>query len=129
MSDYTVLMQPCLKICQHVYLRLSAACLKEKWAGKKADTAAIAEDKKKKKSKKKKSKNGDDSPKKEKKVKKKKKKSKISESEKNKRKTEEAGYSSDEEIQKKVPLGQDKTELWQVRTFLFVLMTLMYLEF
>lgn len=91
-------------------MRLSAACLKEKWAGKKGDTAAIAEVKKKKKSKKKKNKNGDDSLKKEKKGKKKK-KSKISESEKNKRKTEEAGYSSDEEIQKKVPLGQEKTEL------------------
>ncbi|KAA0722531.1 Protein canopy -like protein 3 [Triplophysa tibetana] len=99
-------------LCEkHVLKGQDTACLKEKWSGKKGDTAAIAEDKKKKKSKKKKSKDGEDSQKKEKKVKKKKKKSKISESEKNKRKTEEAGYSSDEEIQKKVPLGQDKTEL------------------
>lgn len=98
-------------LCEkHVLKGQDTACLKETWAGKKGDTAAIAEDKKKKKSKKKKSKDGEDSQKKEKKMKKKK-KSKISESEKNKRKTEDAGYSSDEEIQKKVPLGQGKTEL------------------
>lgn len=101
-------------MCKHVPLILSAECLKESWVGKKGDTAAIAEDKKKKKGKKKKGKDTEDGQKKEKKVKKKKKKekSKLSKSENSKRKTEEAGYTSDEEeIQKKVPLNQEKTEL------------------
>lgn len=45
-------------------------------------------------------------------MKKKKKKSKLTDTETSKRKTEEAGFTSDEgEIQKKVPLNQDKTEL------------------
>lgn len=100
-------------LCEkHVLKGQDLGCLQESWSAKKGDTAAIAEDKKKKKGKKnKKSKDGEGSQNKEKKVKKKKKKSKIPETEKSKRKTEEAEYSSDEEIQKKVPLGQDKTEL------------------
>lgn len=90
----------------------SAGCLKENWSGKKGETAAIAEDKKKKKGKNKKGKDSEDGQKKEKKVKKKK-KSKLTDTETSKQKTEEAGYTSDEkEIQKKVPLNQDKTELW-----------------
>ncbi|XP_051557958.1 protein canopy homolog 3 [Myxocyprinus asiaticus] len=99
-------------LCEkHVLKGQDTACLNEAWSAKKGDTAAIAEDKKKKKGKKKKSKNGEDSQKKEKKVKKKK-KSKIPETETSMRKTEEAVYTSDEEqIQKKVPLKQDKTEL------------------
>lgn len=100
---------------------LSADCLKETWAGRKGDTAAIAEDKKKKKGKKKKGKDSEDGQKKEKKVKKKKKeKSKLHNTKK--RKTEEAGHTSDEEeIQKKVPLNQEKTELWYSSLpFLFV---------
>lgn len=101
-------------LCEkHVLKGQDTDCLKEKWTGKKGDTAAIAEDKKKKKGKKKKGKDSEDEQKKEKKVKKKKKKkSKLTDTETSKRKTEEAGYTSDEEeIQKKVPLNQDKTEL------------------
>ncbi len=44
-------------------------------------------------------------------MKKKKKKSKLTDTETSKQKTEEAGFTSDEEILKKVPLNQDKTEL------------------
>ncbi|KTG33280.1 hypothetical protein cypCar_00030771 [Cyprinus carpio] len=101
-------------LCEkHVLKGQDTDCLKEKWTGKKGDTAAIAEDKKKKKGKKKKGKDSEDEQKKEKKVKKKKKKkSKLTDTETSKRKTEEVGYTSDEEeIQKKVPLNQDKTEL------------------
>lgn len=107
--------------CANTCLWLSADCLKETWAGRKGDTAGIAEDKKKKKGKKKKGKDSEDGQKKEKKVKKKKKeKSKLHNTKK--RKTEEAGYTSDEEdIQKKVPLNQEKTELWYSSLpFLFV---------
>lgn len=100
-------------LCEkHVLKGQDTGCLKETWAKKKGDTAAIAEDKKKKKGKKKKGKDGEDGQKKEKKVKKKKKKSKIPDSEPSKRRTEAAGFTSDEEeIQKKVPLNQAKTEL------------------
>uniref|UniRef100_A0A672MSV9 Protein canopy homolog 3 n=1 Tax=Sinocyclocheilus grahami TaxID=75366 RepID=A0A672MSV9_SINGR len=99
-------------LCEkHVLKGQDTDCLKEKWSGKKGDAAAIAEDKKKKKGKKKKGKDSEDEQKKEKKVKKKK-KSKLTDTETSKRKTEEAGYTSDEEeIQKKVTLNQDKTEL------------------
>ncbi|XP_052440716.1 protein canopy homolog 3 [Carassius gibelio] len=101
-------------LCEkHVLKGQDTECLQEKWTGKKGDTAAIAEDKKKKKGKKKKGKDSEDEQKKEKKVKKKKKKkSKLTDTETRKRKTEEAGNTSDEEeIQKKVSLNQDKTEL------------------
>ncbi|XP_073698171.1 protein canopy homolog 3 [Garra rufa] len=102
-------------LCEkHVLKGQDMNCLNEEWAGKKGDTAAIAEDKKKKKKKgkKKKGKDSEDGHKKDKKGKKKKKKSKVTDTETSKRKTEEAGYTSDEEeIQKKVPLNQDKTEL------------------
>ncbi|XP_051994170.1 protein canopy homolog 3 [Xyrauchen texanus] len=101
-------------LCEkHVLKGQDKACLNEAWSGKKGDTAAIAEDKKKKKGKKKKSKDSEDSQKKDKKMKKKKKKkSKLPETETSKQKTEEVVYTSDEEqIQKKVPLKQDKTEL------------------
>jgi len=108
------------ELCKQVLL--SADCLKETWAGRKGDTAAIAEDKKKKKGKKKKGKDSEDGQKKEKKVKKKKKKEKSKLHNTKKRKTEEAGYTSDEEeIQKKVPLNQEKTELWYSSSlFMFV---------
>ncbi|XDV14652.1 hypothetical protein PO909_014870 [Leuciscus waleckii] len=99
-------------LCEkHVLKGQDTDCLKETWVGRKGDTAAIAEDKKKKKGKKKKGKDSEDGQKKEKKVKKKKKeKSKLHNTKK--RKTEEAGHTSDEEeIQKKVPLNQEKTEL------------------
>ncbi|XP_077061342.1 protein canopy homolog 3 [Siphateles boraxobius] len=100
-------------LCEkHVLKGQDTDCLKETWAGRKGDTAAIAEDKKKKKGKKKKGKDSEDGQKKEKKVKKKKKKEKSKLHNTKKRKTEEAGYTSDEEeIQKKVPLNQEKTEL------------------
>ncbi|XP_059409164.1 protein canopy homolog 3 [Carassius carassius] len=92
-------------LCEkHVLKGQDTGCLKENWAGKKGDMAAITEDKKKKKSKKKKGNDTEDGQKKEK-VKKKKKKSKLTDTETSNRKTE------DEEIQKKLPLNQDKTEL------------------
>ncbi|XP_030631878.1 protein canopy homolog 3 [Chanos chanos] len=95
-------------LCEkHVLKGQDTACLKESWSGRKGDTAAIAEDKKKKK-KSKKGKNKDSeegqSKKKEKKVKKKKKSKHTEEKERD-------GYTSDEDVQKKVPLREEKTEL------------------
>lgn len=93
-------------LCEkHVLKGQDKECLKEEWLGKKGDTAAIAENKKKKKSKKK-AKDGEDGQKKGKK--KKKKKSKLAE-DGGKLKKEEEGHTSDEDIQKSVPL--QKTEL------------------
>ncbi|KAI4894614.1 hypothetical protein NFI96_007193 [Prochilodus magdalenae] len=91
-------------LCEkHVLKGQDMSCLKENWAGKKGDTAAIAEDKKKKKSKKK-PKDAEDGQKKEKKVKKKKKKSKFPGDNSDKLKKEEDGHTSDKDIQKKTEL-------------------------
>ncbi|XP_062865847.1 protein canopy homolog 3 [Trichomycterus rosablanca] len=90
-------------LCEkHVLKGQDTSCLQENWAGKKGDTAAIAEDKKKKKGKKK-GKDGERGQKKDKKVKKKKKKSK--------QKNQEEGHTTDEEIQESVPLHREKSEL------------------
>lgn len=86
----------------------SEACLKENWAQKKGD-AAVTQGKKKKKSKKK-SKGGEHNQNREKKVKKK--KSKLLDEHRDKQKMEEEGHTtSDDEIQRSVPLPKEKTEL------------------
>ncbi|KAI5090190.1 protein canopy-like 3 precursor [Silurus meridionalis] len=96
-------------LCEkHVLKGQDTSCLKEAWAKKKGDLAAIAQDKKKKKSKKK-AKGGEHNKNKEKKVKKN--KNKLLDEHGDKQKMEEEGHTSDEEIQKSVPLHQERTEL------------------
>lgn len=87
---------------------VSEACLKENWAEKKGDPA-VTQGKKKKKNKKK-GKGGEHNQNREKKVKKK--KSKHLDEHSDKQNVEEDGHTtSDDEIQRSVPLPQEKTEL------------------
>lgn len=88
------------------FVPLSEACLKEVWADQKGDPAS-AQGKKKKKSKKK-VKGSEHNQNREKKVKKKK---SLHDEPSDKQKMEEAGHTSDEEIQRSVPLHQERTEL------------------
>ncbi|XP_036404015.1 protein canopy homolog 3 [Megalops cyprinoides] len=105
-------------LCEkHVLKGQDTACLEESWTAKKGEAAAIAEEKKKKKkSKKGKSKEGEgagqeaQTKKKEKKVKKKKKSKKV-EVEGERERRDPDGFTSEEDIQKKVPLNSEKTEL------------------
>lgn len=104
------------QVCLYAHLKyvslsfcLNEACLKESWAGRKGDPGAIKQVKKKKKSKKK-AKGGEHNQNREKKLKKK--KSKLHDEHSDKQKIEEGGLSSDEDIQRSVPLHQDRTELW-----------------
>lgn len=104
-------------------LFLNSACLKENWdlRKKKGDQAALAEDKKKKKKKggkkgKAKSAEGEDGGDETREAEKasKKKKEKVKKKKKSKAPLErtDGGHSSEDEIQPKVPLSGQKTELW-----------------
>ncbi|KAM9454684.1 protein canopy homolog 3 [Clarias gariepinus] len=96
-------------LCEnHVLKGQDTSCLKESWAGRKGDPGATKQVKKKKKSKKK-AKGGEHNQNREKKLKKK--KSKLHDEHSDKQKIEEGGLSSDEDIQRSVPLHQDRTEL------------------
>ncbi|XP_054457607.1 protein canopy homolog 3 [Anoplopoma fimbria] len=108
-------------LCEkHVLKGQDKACLNEEWTPKKkGDQAAIAEDKKKKKKKKggRKGEGGDGGSEGEKPTKKKKSEKKSEKKAKKKKKSKapveraDGGASSDEEVQPRVPLSGQKTEL------------------
>ncbi|XP_075948452.1 protein canopy homolog 3 [Anarhichas minor] len=102
-------------LCEkHVLKGQDRACLNEEWSPKKkGDQAAIAEDKKKKKKKKKGGEGGGGGSDGEKTSKKKKNEKKAKKKKKSKAPVERAdgGASADEEIQPRVPLSGQKTEL------------------